>query len=54
MTASQVIGASIGVHLVIRHGTALIRPLLVIVSIALTVKLMANDPTNPIRLLSGF
>ncbi len=50
VAAGQIIGASFGVHLVIRHGTALIRPLLVIVSIAL----MVNDPANPIRLLAGF
>jgi len=53
MAAGQIIGATIGAHLVIRRGTALIRPLLVIVSIALTVKLVVADPTNPIRLLLG-
>ena len=54
MAAGQIIGASIGAHLVIRRGTALIRPLLVIVSIALTVKLVVADPMNPIRQLIGF
>ena len=54
MAAGQVIGASIGAHMVIRRGTALIRPLLVIVSIALTVKLVVADPENPIRQLVGF
>ncbi|MFW2438858.1 MAG: TSUP family transporter [Arenicellales bacterium] len=54
MGAGQVIGASIGAHLVIKRGTALIRPLLVIVSIALTVKLVVADPANPIRHLIGY
>jgi uncharacterized membrane protein YfcA len=54
MASGQVIGASIGAHLVIRRGTALIRPLLVVVSIALTVKLVADDPANPIRQWLGF
>jgi uncharacterized membrane protein YfcA len=54
MAAGQVIGASVGAHMVIRRGTALIRPLLVIVSIALTVKLVVADPSNPIRQLIGF
>ena len=54
MASGQVIGASIGAHLVIRRGTALIRPLLVIVSIALTVKLVVMDPENPIRQMLGF
>ena len=54
MAAGQVIGATVGAHLVIRRGTALIRPLLVFVSIALTIKLVAADPINPIRQLLGF
>ena len=54
MGIGQVVGATVGAHLVIRRGTALIRPLLVVVSIALTVKLVASDPTNPIRQMLGF
>ena len=54
MAAGQVIGATAGAHLVIRRGTALIRPLLVIVSIALTVKLVVADPANPLRQWLGF
>lgn len=40
MGAGQVLGAWIGSHLVIRHGTVLIRPLLVLVSIAVSLKLL--------------
>ena len=54
MAVGQVLGATAGAHMVIRRGTALIRPLLVFVSIALTVKLVAGDPTNPVRQLLGF
>ena len=49
MAAGQIIGATVGAHLVIRRGTALIRPLLVVVSIALTVKIVLSDPANPLR-----
>jgi uncharacterized membrane protein YfcA len=54
MASGQVIGASLGAHLVIKRGTALIRPLLVVTSIALTVKLIMDDPTNPVRVYLGF
>ena len=54
MGIGQVVGATVGAHLVIRRGTALIRPLLVVVSIALTVKVVMADPTNPIRQMLGF
>lgn len=43
MGIAQMAGAWIGSHLVIRHGTALIRPLLVIVSLAISVKLLLGD-----------
>jgi hypothetical protein len=36
-------GAWVGSHLVIRHGTALIRPLLVIVSLAISLRLLLAD-----------
>ena len=42
MAAGQLIGAWLGAHLVLRHGTALIRPLLVTVSIAISGKLLWN------------
>ena len=43
MGLSQMVGAWIGSHLVIRHGTALIKPLLVTVSLAISVKLLWFD-----------
>lgn len=50
MGVGQLIGAQIGAHMAIRNGTKLIRPLLVIVSIAMAAKLL-SDPNNPIRQL---
>ncbi len=43
MGAAQMVGAWIGSHLVIRHGAALIRPLLVVVSLAISLKLLLGD-----------
>jgi uncharacterized membrane protein YfcA len=43
MAAGQVIGASIGAHTVIRRGSAIIRPLLFIVSLAIAIKLMVAE-----------
>ena len=43
MGLSQMVGAWIGSHLVIRHGTRLIKPLLVTVSLAISVKLLWFD-----------
>ena len=40
MAAGMIIGGNIGAHLVLKHGTALIRPLLVIVSIAMSIRLL--------------
>lgn len=40
MALGQIIGAWIGSHLVLRHGARLIRPLLVAVSLALSLKLL--------------
>lgn len=42
MGLAQMAGAWIGSHLVMRHGTALIRPLLVVVSVAMSLKLMLS------------
>ena len=44
MALGQVIGGWTGSHMVVRHGTRLIRPLLVIVSLAITVKLLITPP----------
>jgi len=35
-------------HMALRHGAAIIRPLLVLVSIGLTIKILL-DPANPLR-----
>lgn len=40
MGAGQLIGAWIGSHMVLRHGAGLVRPVLVLVSIAVSVKLL--------------
>jgi uncharacterized membrane protein YfcA len=46
MAGGQIIGGRLGSHLVLRQGARLVRPLLVVVSLALTVKLVADDPQN--------
>ena len=43
MGLAQMVGAWVGSHLVIRHGTRLIRPLLVIVSLAISLRLLLSD-----------
>ena len=43
MGLAQVAGAWLGAHLVIRHGARLVRPLLVAVSLALSLKLLLGD-----------
>lgn len=48
MGVAQLLGAQIGARLAIRNGAAIIRPLLVVVCIAMAVKLML-DPANPLR-----
>ena len=48
MGAAQFAGAQIGSHLAIRNGATIIRPLLVIVCLAMAAKLLL-DPTNPLR-----
>ena len=40
MGIAQIVGAWIGSHLVIRHGARLIRPLLVVVSLAISLRLL--------------
>jgi hypothetical protein len=42
MAAGQFIGAWLGVHLVLRHGTALIRPVLVVAALAVSLKLLLD------------
>jgi len=52
MGVAQFVGARLGASLAIKVGAKLIKPLLVIVCVALAVKLLA-DPANPIRQLIG-
>ena len=40
MVAGMIIGGNIGARLILRHGTALIKPVLVVVSLAMSVKLL--------------
>lgn len=48
MGVAQLIGAQLGARMAISNGAALIRPLLVVVCIAMAVKLLL-DPANPLR-----
>ncbi len=50
MAVGQFIGGRLGSHAAIRWGGSLIRPLLVAISLGMTVKLLA-DPANPLRVL---
>ncbi|RUW66904.1 TSUP family transporter, partial [Mesorhizobium sp. M1E.F.Ca.ET.063.01.1.1] len=52
MGVAQFLGARLGASLAIRIGARLIKPLLVIVCVALAIKLLA-DPANPLRQLIG-
>jgi len=40
MALGQVVGAFLGSHLVLRHGARLVRPLLVIVSLVMSLRLL--------------
>ncbi|MFC5372834.1 TSUP family transporter [Brevundimonas faecalis] len=54
MAVGQVIGGWLGSHAAMRFGPRLIRPLLVVICLAMVVKLL-SDPTNPLRVwLAGF
>jgi uncharacterized membrane protein YfcA len=50
MGVGQFIGAQIGSRLAIKNGAKIIRPLLVVVCIAMAIKLLSN-PANPLRAL---
>lgn len=52
MGACQFLGAQLGSRFAMRIGAKLIKPLLVIVCVALAVKLLA-DPANPLRVWLG-
>lgn len=53
MGVAQAVGALCGASVAIRIGAGLIKPLLIIVCLGLTVKLMM-DETNPLRIYLGF
>ena len=52
MGIGQWLGAQLGAHFAMRRGARIIKPLLVIVSVALAVRLLA-DPTHPLRVWLG-
>lgn len=53
MAVGQVIGGWLGSHTAMRFGARIIRPLLVVISLAMVMRLLA-DPSNPLRAwLSG-
>ena len=47
MAVSSMAGGQVGAHLALRVGGTMIRPLLVVMALALTIKLLA-DPANPL------
>lgn len=53
MGVGQFLGAQVGSRVAMRNGARIIKPLLVVTSIALAVRLMA-DPAHPIRLWLGW
>ncbi len=50
MGVAQFLGARAGAHFAIRNGAKLIKPLLVVMCVALAARLLA-DPANPLRLI---
>ncbi len=54
MALAQIAGGFIGSHLTLRLGARIMRPVLVVVSLLLTVRLVAGDPDNLIRQWLGF
>ncbi len=53
MGAAQFVGARVGAAVAMRVGAGLIKPLLVVVCMALAVRLLW-EPDHPLRLLAGF
>ncbi len=51
MAAGQLVGARLGALMAITHGTGLIRPLLVVVSMVMTAKIIYGDPDNIIHIM---
>ena len=52
MAVASVAGNQVGAHAAMRWGGRGVRPLLVVISLALTIKLLA-DPANPLRVALG-
>lgn len=52
MGVAQFLGARLGSGLAMRVGSKLIKPLLIIICVALAIRLLM-DPTNPLRVLIG-
>ncbi len=50
MGAAQFVGAQLGSHVAMKQGAKIIKPLLVLVCIAMAIKLL-SDPANPLRAL---
>lgn len=50
MAVGQFIGGRLGSHAAMRFGPRLIRPLLVVISLAMTARLL-SDPANPLRIM---
>lgn len=48
MAVANILGGQLGAHAAMRFGGRAVRPVLVVMCLALTVKLLA-DPTNPLR-----
>ncbi|WP_269747035.1 TSUP family transporter [Elstera litoralis] len=48
LAAGQFIGARFGAKLVLSKGAKLVRPMLVIMSLAITARLLAQDPEHPL------
>ncbi len=53
MGVAQFVGAQIGAHLAMRIGAKIIKPLLIVVSLVLAIKLLM-EPANPLRQWAGF
>ena len=50
MGVAQFVGAQLGSHVAMKQGAKIIKPLLVVVCIAMAIKLL-SDPANPLRAL---
>lgn len=49
MAMGQFIGGYLGSHMTMKHGARIVRPLLITVSLAMTVKLVYSNPDHPIH-----